>query len=104
MSKSLTLEPITRLEDNRLLQGLGKFVDDITLERQSFGVVLRSPHAHAKIVDLDTAEASRLPGIIGILTAIDLIDENIGGIPSPVKIENRDGSVCRTPKRPVLAN
>jgi len=104
VSKSLTLEPITRLEDNRLLQGLGKFVDDITLERQSFGVVLRSPHAHAKIVDLDTAEASRLPGIIGILTAIDLIDENIGGIPSPVKIENRDGSVCRTPKRPVLAN
>lgn len=103
MSNSLTLDPLTRLEDNRFLQGLGKFVDDITLERQAYGVVLRSSHAHAKIIDLDTTEASKLPGILGVLTARDLIDKNIGSIPSPVKIENRDGTMCRTPDRPVLA-
>ena len=104
MSNSLTLNPLDRLEDNRLLKGLGKFVDDIALEHQAFGVVLRSPHAHAEIIDLDTTEACKSLGILGVLTARDLIDENIGGIPSPVKIENRDGTICRTPERPVLAN
>ena len=42
-------QPVTRVEDPRFLTGRGSYVDDISLPRQTYGVVLRSPHAHARI-------------------------------------------------------
>src|ERR1700720_282788 len=52
----------------RLMQGRGLYVSDMELPRMAHVVFLRSPHAHAKIVAIDTAEARRLPGVIAVVT------------------------------------
>jgi CO/xanthine dehydrogenase Mo-binding subunit len=54
---------VSRFEDPRLLQGGGRFIDDITLPGITHGVVLRSPHAHAKIKSIDTKAAKAAPGV-----------------------------------------
>jgi aerobic carbon-monoxide dehydrogenase large subunit len=61
-------QPIRRKEDRRLLTGNGRFTDDLNLPRQAYAIVLRSPHAHARIVAIDTRRAAALPGVIAILT------------------------------------
>ena len=48
-------QPVPRLEDPRFITGRGHFVDDINLPRQLYGVVVMSPHAHARIKSIDTS-------------------------------------------------
>jgi len=62
---------VKRLEDPRLIQGQAQYVDDVTLPGLLHAVVLRSPHAHARIAALDVA-AARLPGVVALLTWRDL--------------------------------
>ena len=50
-------QPVTREEDPRLLKGRGRYVDDVQLPNTTYGYVLRSPHAHAKIKAIDTGAA-----------------------------------------------
>lgn len=63
---------IKRKEDVRLLRGVGKFVGDIHRAGMVHAAILRSVHAHARIVKFDSAEAVKLPGVIGVLTAADI--------------------------------
>lgn len=95
-------QPVRRVEDPRLLTGRGRYTDDIAIPDQGYGVVLRSPHAHARITTLDTTAARALPGVRTILTAADLAD--VGPLPCPITLSNRDGSKMAKPPRPVLAN
>src|SRR2546426_656496 len=53
-----------RVEDPRLLQGLGRYSDDVTLPRQAYAVIVRSPHAHARIRALDASAAAKADGVI----------------------------------------
>jgi CO/xanthine dehydrogenase Mo-binding subunit len=55
-------QPLRRKEDERLLTGRGRFSDDFTLPGQSYAVVVRSPHPHARIVEIDTRRALAMPG------------------------------------------
>jgi aerobic carbon-monoxide dehydrogenase large subunit len=64
--------PVQRLEDPRLLRGKGTYVDDIDLPNMLHAAVLRSPHAHARILHIDTHAACELPGVHLVLTATDL--------------------------------
>ncbi len=64
--------PVQRLEDPRLLRGKGTYVDDIDLPYMLHAAVLRSPHAHARILHIDTRAACELPGVHLVLTATDL--------------------------------
>jgi aerobic carbon-monoxide dehydrogenase large subunit len=57
---------------DRLMQGRGQYVSDLELPRMVHVVFLRSPHAHAKIVGIDTAAAKKLPGVIAIVTGQQL--------------------------------
>ena len=57
---------------DRLLQGRGLYVSDIELPRMAHVVFVRSPHAHAKIVAVDTGAAKRLSGVIAIVTGEEL--------------------------------
>lgn len=59
---------------DRLLQGRGHYVSDIELPRMAHAAFLRSPHAHAKIVGIDAAAASRMPGVIAVVTGRELAD------------------------------
>ena len=63
---------IARNEDPRLLRGLGCFVADIHPPGVLQAAGLRSPHAHARIVSIDAAQARALPGVHLVLTATDL--------------------------------
>src|SRR6202171_4549399 len=58
----------------RLMQGRRLYVSDMELPRMAHVVFLRSPHAHAKIIGLDVAEARRLPGVIAVVTGEELSD------------------------------
>ena len=63
---------IKRKEDVRLLRGIGKYVGDIHRVGMVHAAIVRSTHAHAGIIKIDTAAALRLPGVIGVLTAADM--------------------------------
>ena len=74
-------QSLPRLEDRRFLTGEGKFIDDINLEGQLYGAVLRSPYAHAIIEMIDTNAAANLAGVVGVYTSNDLDAEGIGNLP-----------------------
>ncbi|NJP27821.1 xanthine dehydrogenase family protein [Microbispora sp. SCL1-1] len=63
---------LTRLEDARLLAGAGRFLADVTVPGMTHAHFLRSPHAHARIVSIDTSAARSLPGVHAVLTAAEL--------------------------------
>ncbi len=64
-------QPIRRKEDLRLITGRGRFSDDFNLDDQVFAAFLRSPHAHARIVAIDTSAARAMPGALGVFTGED---------------------------------
>ena len=63
---------VLRLEDERLLRGRGRFHDDTVRPGQLWLRVVRSPLAHARIIDIDTSAAEQLPGVVCVVTASDL--------------------------------
>ena len=64
-------QPIPRLEDRRLLTGRGRYTDDLAPRESGWAFLLRSPHAHARLLRIDTDTAKRAPGVRAILTAAD---------------------------------
>ncbi|HEX2182250.1 MAG TPA: xanthine dehydrogenase family protein molybdopterin-binding subunit [Rubrobacteraceae bacterium] len=78
---------IGRLEDRRLLRGLGHFVDDVNLAGQLWMRVLRAPLAHARIEGIDAEAALAFPGVEAVLTGEDL--EGIPPIPVRTASEHR---------------
>src|SRR5438093_2863858 len=92
-----------RLEDPHLLRGLGRYSDDVTLPRQAYGAVVRSPHAHARIRALDVAAAARAPGVVTVLTGADLAADGLGNLPTDGNRKRRDGSPAFKTPRPALA-
>lgn len=95
-------EALKRKEDYRFLTGAGQYTDDVNLANQSHAVFLRSPHAHAAIKSIDTAAASKMPGVAGIFTGKD-IDGKMGGLPCGWLINNPDGTPMKEPPHPILA-
>src|SRR4029453_15195060 len=93
-------QPVKRLEDQRLLTGKGQFIDDKPEEGALWLYLLRSPHAHAKIVSIDTADAAGMPGVQAVYTGADLIKDDIGTIPTLAIFKRPDGSaMTETPRR-----
>ncbi len=64
--------PVKRTEDPRLITGQGRYVDDIEVANMNQAAFLRSPHAHAKILSIDTSAAKDMPGVHMVLTLDDL--------------------------------
>src|SRR3989337_1510116 len=65
-------QPVERFEDPRLLRGEGRFIHDLNLPGQAHVVLVRSPHAHARIVAARLAVARAAPGVLGAFTVEDL--------------------------------
>ncbi len=61
-----------RVEDIRFVRGKGDYVDDLILPGMLYGDFVRSPHAHARIKQIDTTKAAALPGVVAVLTAAAL--------------------------------
>ena len=89
--------PVERLEDPPLVTGRGRFAADINFPRQLHMRMVRSNHAHGRIVAIDTKEALAVPGVVAVWTARDIDD--IG------PIDFREGPIEKLApyRQPVLA-
>jgi len=97
-------QAVRRIEDRPLLTGAGRFTDDQSLPDQAHIVFLRSPHAHAKIVSIDSAPALAMPGVIAVITGDDLAKAGVKTIGvDPLPFKRPDGSALAGPPRPMLA-
>ncbi|MFP1644602.1 xanthine dehydrogenase family protein molybdopterin-binding subunit [Pontitalea aquivivens] len=63
---------LPRKEDRRLVSGRGRYLDDIALPGALHVTFVRSPHAHARILGINTEEALSMPGVVGVFTGHDL--------------------------------
>ena len=97
-------QPVPRTEDPRLLQGRGQYGDDFVLADQTVGYFLRSPHAHAKILDINCDRAKQMPGILCILTNDDLSEMKLGNFPVVVERQKRDGNTQQAAREGLARN
>src|SRR5450631_2019644 len=95
-------QPVKRLEDQRLLTGKGLFIDDKPEDGALWLHVLRSPHAHAKLVSVDTKAAAGMPGVQAVYTGADLVVDDIGTIPTLSVFMRPDGKPMTVPPRRLL--
>src|SRR5689334_3891276 len=63
-----------RVEDPRLIRGIGTYVDDLRMPGLVHAAILRSPHAHARVRRIDVSAARTLPGALGVFTGADVND------------------------------
>ena len=96
-------QPVTRIEDIRLITGKGNFTDDQKLPNMAHGVFTRSPYAHAKIISINIDKAKKMPGVIDIFTGDRLQEEGISHMSVIDFLQNKDGSPMNASKRPILA-
>ena len=96
-------QALRRVEDARLLTGDGRYTDDIHLEGEAVGFVLRSPHAHAEIGAIDAQAARAVHGVLAVYTAEDLSRDGLGDIPCLTPMPGKGGAKQILPPHPVLA-
>ncbi|HEX5816224.1 MAG TPA: xanthine dehydrogenase family protein molybdopterin-binding subunit [Methylomirabilota bacterium] len=96
-------QSVRRVEDPRLVQGLGRYSDDVRLARELHAVLVRSPHAHARLRALDPRRALAAPGVVAVLTAADLAADGVGDLPTDRTRKRPDGSPAFATPRPALA-
>jgi carbon-monoxide dehydrogenase large subunit len=99
MAAPLKGQSLRRLEDARFLTGRGQFIEDIDVPGQTWMHVVRSPHAHAAITNIDVGPARATPGVLGVFTAADLAD--LGPLPCNVPVASLQPMIV--PPRRALA-
>jgi len=97
-------QPVKRLEDQRLVTGRGRYIDDKPADGALWLVLLRSPHAHARIRAIDTEAARAMPGVAAVFTGADLVADDIGTLPTLAIFKRPDGSDMNVPPRRLLAH
>ncbi len=103
MNKVRIGDAVRRGEDSRLLQGRGRYVDDVAEARQARAHVLRSPHAHAEIADIDITAARAAPGVLAVLTGEELAARGLGSLKITGPTKRSDGSPGLYTPQPLLA-
>ncbi len=90
---------IRRREDPALITGQGKYTDDLTLPGMLHAAMVRSPHAHARVKNVDAAAALALPGVTAVYTAADVEASALPGVlPVAWLLPG-----LKTPAHPILA-
>ena len=84
MTEPLLGRSINRVEDERFVKGRGRYIADLAAPNALVGVVVRSPHAHARIVAIDADAARQIPGVVAVFTGAELASDNIGPLPCAV--------------------
>jgi carbon-monoxide dehydrogenase large subunit len=84
MTEPLLGRSINRLEDERFLRGRGRYIADLAAPDALHGVVVRSAHAHARIVAVRAETARQMPGVAAVLTGTELASDDIGPLPCAV--------------------
>src|SRR5438132_11376103 len=73
---------VKRKEDARFIRGKGKYVDDVKLPGMLYLDIARSPLAHARIKNIDTSKALKIPGVVAVITGKDLVPLNLHWMPT----------------------
>jgi carbon-monoxide dehydrogenase large subunit len=94
---------VRRKEDQRFITGKGHYTDDVSRPGQTYACFIRSPHAHAKIRNIDGKTAATMPGVLAVLTGRELADDKIGNLICGWMIHSRDGSPMKMAPHPALA-
>ena len=97
MARKWIGERIKRKEDPRMIQGLGRYVDDIRLPDTLHMAFLRSPYAHARIRSMDTQDARKMPGVVDVVTGQD-IQGKLGNVPAAGELPG-----LKVPDHPCMA-
>jgi carbon-monoxide dehydrogenase large subunit len=84
MTEPLLGRSINRLEDERFVQGRGRYIADLAAPNALHGVVARSMHAHARIIAIRADAARLMQGVAAVLTGSDMASDNIGPLPCAV--------------------
>ena len=95
---------VPRIEDRGLLQGRGRFTDNVEVAGAAPIAFLRSPYAHARIAGIDVAAARAMPGVIGVFTGADLAAAGVKGLPTTPDFRRADGRSTVSPLRRALAH
>lgn len=96
-------QAITRREDQRLLTGTGIYVDDVVVPGEVFVAFVRSPHARARVISVDPANALLMPGVITVLTGADAMADGLGAMPINPGLKNAAGKAMTAPPYYILA-
>ncbi|WP_162249484.1 xanthine dehydrogenase family protein molybdopterin-binding subunit [Pseudolabrys sp. Root1462] len=92
-----------RVEDDALVRGAGRFMDDPRLPGQTYAAFVRSPHAHARVLTVNTDAALKAKGVLAVLTAADIKTAGVGSLTRHNPLVGRGGVKLVTPFRPALA-
>jgi carbon-monoxide dehydrogenase large subunit len=92
-----------RREDLRFLTGQGSYLDDLSFDGLTHAVVLRSPHAHARIERVDVAAASTMPGVLAVLTAAQASADGLKPLLPYVETNTQTGERFAFAPQPLLA-
>ncbi len=95
--------PLARVEDDRFLRGAGRFVDDVAIAGALYCHLIRSPHAHARISEVDASAAISGPGVIAVLTGADMEADRVGPMRCMWRVASVDGKPATEPARWALA-
>ncbi len=95
-------QAVRRVEDRRFLTGQGRYVDDISLPGQCYGVTVLSPHAHARIKRLDVSKAKAAPGVLCVLAGADAVTEKLGSFTAHLMPEDFGAPKGHRTFQPVL--
>ena len=90
-------QSVTRFEDVRLLKGEGRYLNDVNLPGQAHAVVLRSPHAHARIRVIDVDRALKAPGVLAVYTGADVERDGLGTMKMNLRRKRPDGTPMFAP-------
>jgi carbon-monoxide dehydrogenase large subunit len=94
-------QPVRRAEDPILVQGEGRYTDDIDLPGQLYAAMVRSQYAHGVIRGIDTEEALRMPGVKQVFTAADLAE--YGTLLCHTRFKTENGELNLAPERRLMA-
>jgi len=106
-------QPVPRKEYARLVTGRGRFSDDFTLPGQAHAHLVRSPHAHARILSIEASAALAVPGVLAVLTGRAAAADGLAAIPhKPVPTNPNEfplggregGRVLVTPHPPLVTD
>lgn len=97
MSNRYIGQPMKRQEDGKLVRGQGRYLADLPSENLLHLALVRSPYAHARLLSVDTSEALKCPGVVGVYTSSDLPEldapasalRDAHGIPHPLLARER---------------
>ncbi len=94
---------VPRREDAALLTGRGRFIDDVDRAHQAHAWIVRSPHAHARIVSIDTRDAAATPGVIAVFTHRDPEADGVAPLSEPNRVTGRNGETTINVDHSLLA-